>query len=82
MMENYYRAVTYDVCEHNDLFIDMNEYVLDAKKDLHKQVHQLAKTDVAPLVKVYKSDTSNDKDFRFYKEYTFKEYECSCTSSE
>lgn len=81
MMKKYYIAVTYDVCEHNDLYIDMNEYSMDGSKDLDKQVREVAKVDVAPVVKVYESDTSDFKDFRLYKEYSFKEYECGCNGS-
>ncbi len=81
-MKKYYMAVTYDVCEHNDLYIDMKEYHIDDAKDMDKQVWELAKVDVSPLVKVYESDTSDFKDFRLYKEYIFKEYECSCNGGE
>lgn len=38
MMNKYYMAVTYDLCEHNDLCEDMNEYILDASDDFEKQV--------------------------------------------
>lgn len=81
-MKKYYMAVTYDVCEHNDLYIDMKEHHIDDAKDMDKQVWELAKVDVSPLVKVYESDTSDFKDFRLYKEYIFKEYECSCNGGE
>lgn len=77
-MTKYYLAVTYDVCEHNAIYIDMNEYILDSTKDIELQVRDVAKVDVAPVVKVYESDTSDFKDFRLYKEFTFKEYECGC----
>ena len=79
-MNKYYIAVTYDVCEHNDLYIDMNEHRLDGSEDLDKQVREVAKVDVAPVVRVYESYSSDFKDFRLYKEYTFEEYECSCNS--
>lgn len=74
--------MTYEVCEHNDLYLDMNEYNLEASEDMDKQIRKLAKVDVAPVVKVYESDTSDFKEFRLYKEYKFKEYECCCNSSE
>ncbi|MBD3107540.1 hypothetical protein IEO70_04105 [Bacillus sp. AGMB 02131] len=77
-MAKYYIAVTYDVCEYEDLYIDMNEYRLDSAEDLDQQVKEFAKLDVAPLVKVYESNTSDYKEFWLYKEYMFKEYECSC----
>ncbi|SER79900.1 hypothetical protein [Salipaludibacillus aurantiacus] len=77
-MTKHYLAVTYDVCEHNDLYQDMNEYCLDTSSDLDKQIRELAKRDVAPLIKVYESHTSDFKELRLYKEYKFKEYECSC----
>ncbi|WP_462406305.1 hypothetical protein [Gracilibacillus sp. Marseille-QA3620] len=81
-MKKFYLAVTYDVCEHNDLFIDMNEYILDLTKDVEEQIKELAKVDVAPLVKVYESDTCEFKEYRLYKEFIFKEYECGCEESE
>jgi len=77
-LTRYYIAVTYDVCEHNNFYEDMNEYPLDLSVDIDKQIREFAKADVAPLVKVYRSDTSDFKELRLYKEYTFKEYECGC----
>jgi hypothetical protein len=77
-MKKYYFAVTYEVCKHNNIYMDMNEYNLDSSKELDTQVRELAKVDVAHAVKVYESDTSDFKDFRLYKEYKFKEYECGC----
>lgn len=77
-MKEYYLAVTYDVCEHNNLYVDMNEYPLDMSIDLDEQISKFAKMDVAPLVKVYESDTSDFKELRLYKEYKFKEYQCGC----
>ncbi|MGO4887296.1 hypothetical protein ACJ2A9_06040 [Anaerobacillus sp. MEB173] len=81
-MKKYYFAVTYEICEHNNIYLDMNKYNLDSTKDLETQVRVLAKVDVASVVKVYESDTSDLKDFRLYKEYNFKEYECGCDGSE
>ena len=81
VMKKYYIAVTYDVCEYEDLFIDMNEYRIDDVKDMDQQVREIAKVDVSPLVKVYESDTSDFEDFRLYREYVFKEFECSCNGS-
>ena len=80
-MEKYYIAVTYDICEHNDLYIDMKEHNIDDVKDMDEQVREIAKVDVSPLVKVYESATSDFKDFRLNREYIFKEYECSCNGS-
>ncbi|MCP3033035.1 hypothetical protein LF817_17055 [Halobacillus sp. A1] len=71
-------AVTYDVCEHNNLYEDMNEYPLDLTVDIDNQIRKFAKKDVAPLVKLYESETSDFNELRLYKEYRFKEYECSC----
>ena len=78
MMTRYYIAVTYDVCEHNNLYEDMNEYPLDLFIDIDKQIGEFARTDVAPLIKVYESNTSDLKELRLYKEYIFKEFQCSC----
>lgn len=80
-MKKYYFAVTYEVCEHNNLYLDMNEYNIDSSMDMYKQIRELAKVDVAPVVKVFESDTSDFKEFRLYKEYKFKEYECGCNGS-
>ena len=77
-MIKYYIAETYDICEHEDIYMDMNQYNLDPAKDMAKQLSEIAKTDVAPLIKVYESDTSDFTDCRLYKEHHFKEYECSC----
>ncbi|WP_223806006.1 hypothetical protein [Ornithinibacillus gellani] len=76
-MKNYV-AVTYDVCEHNGLYEDMNEYVLDSSADIDQQVMGFAEKDIAPLVKVYESVTSGFEALTLYKEYRFKEYECNC----
>ncbi|QGQ45810.1 hypothetical protein [Metabacillus sediminilitoris] len=81
-MKKYYIAVTYEVCEHNNIYLDMNEYNIDSSKDLDKQIREVAKVDVAPLVKFYESDTSDFKEIRLYKEYKFKEYECGCDGSQ
>ncbi len=77
-MMRYYKAVTYDVCEHNNLYENMNEYPLELSIDIDKQVREFAKNDIAPVIKVFESDTSDFKEFRLYKEYKFKEYECNC----
>lgn len=78
-MNKYYLAVTYDVCEHNRLYEDMNYYPLESSIDIEEQIKVFAKRDVAPLVKVYESDTSDFKEPRLFKEYIFKEYECGCS---
>ena len=77
-MNKYLMAVTYEICEHNDLYMDMNEYTIDPAKDVDRQLSEIAKTDAAPLVKVYECDTSDFKDCRLVKERRFKEYECNC----
>lgn len=78
MMSKSYVAVTYDVCEHNDLYEDMNEYILYSSVDTDQQVKGFAERDVAPVVKVYESATSDFRKLILYKEYKFKEYECDC----
>lgn len=75
---NFYLAVTYDVCEHNSLFEDMNGYVLDNNADLETQVAKYAKRDIAPVVKVYESETADFDDIRLHSTFTFAEYECNC----
>jgi len=70
--------LTYDVCEHNDLCEDMNEYILDSYSDMDKQVKEFAKRDVAPLIKIYESVKSDFKELTLYKEYKFQEYDCDC----
>lgn len=80
MMEKYYFAETYDVCEHNNLYLDMNRYIIEPTKDLDKQIRKIAKKDIASMVKVYESDRSDLEDFRLYREYYFKEYECGCSA--
>ena len=77
-MKKYLLAVTYEVCEHNDLYMDMNAYAIDPAKDVDPQLSENAKADVAPLVKVYECDTTEFKDCRLVKEQRFKEYECNC----
>ncbi|MFD1445211.1 hypothetical protein [Oceanobacillus profundus] len=77
-MARYYIAVTYDVCEHDNLYQDMNEYPLDLSIDIDKQIKEFANVDIAPLIKIYESDTSDLKELRLYREYKFKEYECGC----
>ncbi|RKL65555.1 hypothetical protein CR203_20365 [Salipaludibacillus neizhouensis] len=77
-MKKYYLAVTYDVCEHNDFFMDMNEYHLISLVILDNYAKYLAERDIAPIVRVFTSDTSDFIGTRLYKEYKFKEYECGC----
>lgn len=78
MVKKHYMAVTYDLCEHNDLCEDMNEYILDVSDDFEKQVRKFAKIDVASLIRVYESETNNFDELKLYREYKFKEYECGC----
>ena len=77
-MNKFYLAVTYEVCQHNDLYMDMNEYTIEQSDDLEERVKEIAKADVAPIVKVYESGTRTFSDCRLYKEFSFKEYECNC----
>ena len=77
-MARYYIAVTYDVCEHDNLYQDMNEYPLDLSIDIDKQIKEFANVDIAPLIKIYESDTNDLKELRLYREYNFKEFECDC----
>jgi|GEM_PF-6004957 len=77
-MTKHYIVITYDVCEHNDLCEDMNEYILNTTANMDEQIKEFAKNDIAPLVKVYESVTSDFKDLTLYKQYKFTEYECSC----
>ncbi|MEN2466915.1 hypothetical protein [Ornithinibacillus sp. JPR2-1] len=79
-METYYLAVTYDVCVHNDLYEDMNQYLLDSSKEMEKQVAEIAEQDIAPVVKVFIANSADVKgDVTLYKEFYFKEFECNCT---
>lgn len=77
-MVKYFIAVTYEVCEHNHICLDMNEYSVDPLKGLDEQIREFARIDIAPLVKVYESNTDGFNECSLYKEYTFKEYECGC----
>jgi hypothetical protein len=81
-MKKYYFAVTYEVCEHNNLYLDMTEYNIDSFEDMDKQIKEFAKVDFAPIVKVFESDTSDFKEFRLFKEFKFKEYECGCNGAQ
>ncbi|MFS0749813.1 hypothetical protein [Oceanobacillus sp. 1P07AA] len=76
----HYLAITYDICEHNHFVEEMNEYRLEPRVEIKQQLMNLAKKDVAPLIKVYQSITSDFKEVTLYQEYTFKEYECGCYS--
>ncbi|MFG6147397.1 hypothetical protein [Halobacillus sp. B23F22_1] len=79
-MTRFFIAVTYDVCEHNQLYEHMNEYRLglDLTGDIDMKIKDFAKKDAAPVVKLYESATSDFKEFRLHREYNFKEYECRC----
>lgn len=79
-MQKYYLAVTYDVCEHNDLFMDMNEYHLISLNNLDDYMKYLAKIDIAPVIRVFISDSSDFKESRLYKEFKFREYAGTYTS--
>ena len=79
-MNLYYLAITYDICEHNHLVEEMNEYRLDPNVEIEQQLIKLAKKDIAPLIKVYQSMTNDFKEVTLYKEYIFKEYECKCNN--
>lgn len=78
-MSKYYLAVTYDVCVHNDFYEDMNEYPIDVSANLEEEILKFAKQDIAPLVKVYESTSSDfTGEVKLYKEYRFKEFDCNC----
>lgn len=77
-MTKHYIAVTYDVCEHNDLCEEMNEYSLDGSHNLDEQVTEYAREDIAPLVKVFELENSGVRRKNLYKEYRFEEYACDC----
>jgi hypothetical protein len=77
-MSTYYLAVTYDVCEHHNLFQDMNEYPINSTDNLMEKVQGFAKQDIAPVVKLYESNSSKFTHLELYKAYKFKEYECHC----
>ncbi|MFB1050302.1 hypothetical protein [Paraliobacillus sp. JSM ZJ581] len=78
MFKKHYIAITYDVCEHNNLYEDMNEYIINPSTNMYDQVKTFAKIDIAPLVKVYESSTKDFKELLLYKQFVFKEYECNC----
>jgi len=77
-MASYYLAITYDVCEHQNLYQDMNEYPIKSTDNLMEKVKEFAKQDIAPVVKVYESNSSKFKHIELFREYKFKEYECNC----
>jgi hypothetical protein len=41
--KKYYLAVTYEVCEHNNIYLDMNEYSVDSTRDLDEQIREFGK---------------------------------------
>ena len=49
-MSKYLMAVTYEVCEHNDLCMDMNDYTIEPAMDVDRQLSVIAKIDAAPLI--------------------------------
>lgn len=83
-MAKYYIAVTYDICEHINLYHDMNSYTLNSSIDFEEQARAFAQKDVASLVKVYEAETNDAEvlekywELPLYKEYIFEEFECSC----
>lgn len=77
-MTKYYVAVTYDVCEHNNLCESMNQYPLTSTADMDEQVKEFAKRDIAPLVSVYEVIAGGTSERTLCKEYTFEEYACHC----
>ncbi|WP_277674100.1 hypothetical protein [Piscibacillus halophilus] len=79
MSSKQYVAVTYDVCKVENLFEDMNHYQLEPSINMDEQVNQYAKQDIAPVVRVYEKSNANQTS-NLYKEYHFKEYDCSCSS--
>jgi len=77
-MKKYYMAITYDVCEQQGKYVDMNEYKISCLEQLDEQVRQFALADVAPIVKVYESDKSDYENAKLYTKFKFPEYECYC----
>ena len=77
-MKKYYMAITYDVCEQQGKYVDMNEYKISCLEQLDEQVRQFARADVAPIVKVYESDKSDYENAKLYTKFKFPEYECCC----
>lgn len=65
-------AVTYDVCEVENLYESMIEHTISDPNNLDEEVAAIAARDIAPVVKVF-----NNK--HLVKEYTFSQYECSCS---
>ncbi len=68
-------AMTYDECPVENVWEEMNDYVIDESIDLNTQLKTIAKTDVAPVVHVYKI---NGEQSTFIKEVRYEEYQCNC----
>ncbi|WP_027963876.1 hypothetical protein [Halalkalibacillus halophilus] len=77
-MRKQYIAVTYDICEVEDLFMDMHEYVFSTDQELELLVKKFADIDIAPLVRVYTTTKEDSSDPTFYKDFHFEEYDCGC----
>lgn len=63
---------------HNDLYEDMNTYMLDPLVNMDAQVQGFAEADFSPLVKVFESPSRDDETVSLYKEHTFSKYACNC----
>lgn len=47
-MKKYYFSVTYEVCEHNNIYLDMNEYNLDLDKQIRECLGSRVKAEHYP----------------------------------
>ncbi|MGP4071102.1 hypothetical protein ACTWQB_00940 [Piscibacillus sp. B03] len=66
-------AVTYDVCEVENLYESMIEHTISDTNNLDEEVAAIAARDIAPVVKVFNQNR------QLVKEYTFSQYECNCS---
>ncbi|MDQ0350254.1 hypothetical protein J2R98_000057 [Alkalibacillus filiformis] len=73
-MSEYLMAMTYDECPVENVWEEMNDYILDESIELNSQLKTIAKADVAPVVRVFKI---NDKQSTFIKEIRYEEYQCN-----
>ncbi|MEI5908984.1 hypothetical protein WAK64_18200 [Bacillus spongiae] len=51
-MTKYYIVVTYDVCVHNNLYENMNEYPIDMSINIDQQISEFAKMNGCSFTKV------------------------------
>lgn len=77
-MKKHYKAVTFEVCEHQGLFTDMNEHRLHSLDDLYEKIKSIADYEIAPIVRVYASDSEDFAKTKMIKEFKFMEHDCGC----